>query len=57
MTLAGLVVDWIGTWWLYILPITDEEKGCEEGESPVPLPLPDDMMLKVIGMGDEDELP
>ena len=56
MTLAGLVVDWTRTWWLYLLPITDEEEGCEEEEPPVPLPLSEDILLKVIGMGDEDEL-
>ena len=24
MTLVGFVVNWIGIWWLYNLPITDE---------------------------------
>jgi hypothetical protein len=34
----------------------DEAEGCEEEGPSVPLPLPVDVMLKVIGMGDGDEL-
>jgi len=41
---------------LYILPITDEVEGWEEEAPPVPLPLPVDVMLKVIGIGDDGEL-
>jgi hypothetical protein len=41
---------------LYILPITDEEEACEEEAPPFLLPLPSDVILKVIGMGDKGEL-
>jgi hypothetical protein len=41
---------------LYILPITDEAEGWEEEEPLVQLPLPVDVILKVIGIGDEGEL-
>jgi hypothetical protein len=27
MTLVGFVVDWIGIWWLYKLPITSKDEG------------------------------
>ena len=39
-----------------MLPITDKVEGWEEKEPLVPLPLPADVMLKVIGKGDEGEL-
>jgi hypothetical protein len=41
---------------LYIIPITDEAKGWEEEAPLVPLPLPANVILKVIGIGDEGEL-
>jgi hypothetical protein len=31
-------------------------EGCKDVEPLVPLPLPEDVILKVKGMGDEDEL-
>ena len=34
----------------------DDVEGCEEEGPPVPLPLHVDVTLKVIGMGDKDEL-
>jgi hypothetical protein len=39
-----------------MLPITDDVEGCEEEEPSVPLPLPEDVILKVKGVADIVEL-
>jgi hypothetical protein len=36
MTLVGFVVDWTGIWWLYKLPITNDDEYWEDGALPVP---------------------
>jgi hypothetical protein len=56
MTLVGVVVDWTRIWWLYKLPITDDNEYWEDGELPLPPEPPLDAILWVIGEGKKDEL-
>jgi hypothetical protein len=56
MTLAGFVVDWTGIWWLYKLPITDDDEDWEDGALPVPPEPPLDAILWMIDEGKKDEL-
>lgn len=56
ITLAGLVAYWIGTWWLYRLPIIDEVKVWDDEAPLVPLAPPVDIILKVMGKGEKGEL-
>ena len=56
MTLAGFVVDWMGIWWLYKIPITDGDEYWEDGALPVPPEPPLDAILWMIGEGEKDEL-
>jgi hypothetical protein len=56
MTLVGFVVDWTGIWWLYKLPITDDDEYWEDGALPVPPEPPLDAILWMIDEGKKDEL-
>ena len=55
MTLVGFVVDWIGIWWLYKLPIIDKAEDGEEEALPVPPKPPLDAILWIIGKEEKDE--
>jgi hypothetical protein len=56
MNLVGFVVDWTGIWWLYKLPITDDDEYWEDGTLPVPPEPPLDAILWMIDEGKKDEL-
>jgi hypothetical protein len=56
MTLVGFVVDWTRIWWLYKLPITDDDEYWEDGALPVPPEPPLDAILWMIDKGKIDEL-
>ena len=56
MTLVGFVVDWTWIWWLYKLPITDDDEYWEYGALPVPPNPPLDSILWMIYEGKKDEL-
>jgi hypothetical protein len=56
MTLVGFVVYWIEIWWLYKLPITDDDEYWEDGALPVPPEPPLDSILWRINEGKKDEL-
>jgi hypothetical protein len=56
MTLVVFAVDWIGIWWLYKIPITDEAEDREEEALPVPPKPPLDTILWMISEGEKDEL-
>jgi hypothetical protein len=51
-----LVANCIGTWWLYRLPIIDEEKGWDDEASLSPLAPPEDAILKVMVKGEKGDL-
>ena len=51
MTLVGFVVDWTGIWWLYKLPIIDDDEHWEDGALLVPPKPPLDAILWMIGEG------
>jgi hypothetical protein len=53
MTLVGFVVDWKGIWWLYKLPITDDDEYWEDGALLVPLEPPLDVILWIDRLKDE----
>jgi hypothetical protein len=56
MTLVGLVLYWMGIWWFYKLPITDDDEDWEDGALPVPPEPPLDAILWMIDEGKRDEL-
>jgi hypothetical protein len=56
MNLVGFVVDWMGIWWLYKLPIIDDDEYWEYGALPVPPEPPLDSILWMIDEGKKDEL-
>jgi hypothetical protein len=56
MNLVGFVVYWTGIWWLYKLPITDDDEDREDTTLPVPPELPLDAILWMIDEGKKDEL-
>jgi hypothetical protein len=56
MILVGFVVDWTGIWWLYNLPITDDNQDWEDAELPVPAEPPLDFIVWMIDEGKKDEL-
>jgi hypothetical protein len=55
MTLVGFLVDWIGIWWLYKLPITEDDEYWEDEELLPPEP-PLDAILWMIDEARKDEL-
>jgi hypothetical protein len=56
MTLVGFVVGWKRIWWLYKLPIIDDDEDGEYGALPVPPKPPLDAILWMIGEGKRDKL-
>jgi hypothetical protein len=56
MTLVGFVVDWIGIWWLYKLPITYDDEDWEDVALLAPPEPPLDSILWMIGEGKKDEM-
>jgi hypothetical protein len=56
MTFVGFVVDWTGIWWLYKLPIIDDDEDWEDGALLVPPEPPLDAILWMIDEGKKDEL-
>jgi hypothetical protein len=56
MTLVGFIVYWARIWWLYKLPITDDDEDWEDGALPVPPEPPLDAILWMIDEGKKDEL-
>jgi hypothetical protein len=56
MTLVGFVVDCTGIWWLYKLPITEDDEYWEDGALPVPPEPPLDAILWMIDEGKKDKL-
>ena len=56
MTLVELVVDWIGIWWMYKLPITDDDEDWKDGTLPMPPEPPLNAILWMINEGKKDEL-
>jgi hypothetical protein len=55
MNLVGFVVDWTGIWWLYKLPITDDEEDWDDGALLVPPKPPLDFILRMIDEGKKDK--
>jgi hypothetical protein len=56
MTLVGFVLDWTGIWWMYKIPIIDDDEYWEDGALPVPLDPPLDVILWMIYEGKKDKL-
>ena len=56
MNLVGIVVDWTGIWWLYKLPITDDDEYWEDGTLLVPPEPPLDAIFWMIDEGKKEEL-
>jgi hypothetical protein len=56
MTLVGFVVDWTWIWWLYKLPIIDDDEYWEYGALQVPLETPLYAILWMIDKGKKDEM-
>jgi hypothetical protein len=56
MTLVGFVVYWRGIWWLYKLPITDDDEYWEDEALPIPPGPPIDAILWIIDEGKKYEL-
>jgi len=56
MTLVVFVVDWIGIWWFYKLPITDGDEDWEYGVLLMPPEPPLDAILWMIDEEKKDKM-
>jgi hypothetical protein len=56
MNLMGFVVYWIGIWWLYKIPINDDDEYWEDGALTVPPEPPLDAILWMIDEEKKDKL-